>query len=156
MKRICFLIPLLLLVSCSVSRQMTQYAGKIQFFLPDGQTKEYDADYTKTRETKGNKTRVNESFNLHIGGDIVIAKDIPSFFVGHPVTPPIEKDYKTIIVKFQDGEHNIQIPRKDFLALLDRANEDKDKLAELLSDYLMELTGDRYAKENITIPVADL
>lgn len=155
MKKILYLIPLFLLVSCSVSRNAVTYTGKIQFFLPNGDTKEYDADYTKTYETKGKKTRVNENFNLHIGDQIVIAKDIPSFFVGKPAAPGAPIDYKTIVLKTTDGEQPLRISRSDFFSLVEQADNDKDKLKESLGEYLFDLTGIRYAKEDIIIPVND-
>lgn len=155
MKKILYLIPLFLLVSCSVSKNAVTYTGKIQFFLPNGDTKEYDADYTKTYETKGKKTRVNENFNLHIGDQIVIAKDIPSFFVGKPAGPGAPIDYKTIVLKTRDGEQPLRISRSDFFSLVEQADNDKDKLKESLGEYLFDLTGIRYAKEDIIIPVND-
>ena len=155
MKKIVYIICLLLLVSCSVSRQVSRYSGTITFFLPNGQTEEYDADYTKTRETKGNKTRVNESFNLHIGDDIVIAKDIPSFYVGHLVKPGEPIEMKTIVLRTENGEESIRIPERDFFELAGKANRDKDRLKEMLSDYLFEQTGVRHLKENIIIPLTD-
>lgn len=155
MKKILYLIPLFLLVSCSVSRNAITYTGKIQFFLPNGDTKEYDADYTKTYETKGKKTRVNENFNLHIGDQVVVAKDIPSFFIGKPADPGAPIDYKIIVLKTNDGDQPLRISRSDFFSMVDQAAENKDKLLESLSDYLFKLTGTRYAKEEIVIPVDD-
>ena len=152
-KTICLLLIPLVFASCSVSRQMMRYTGKIQFFLPNGQVEEYDAEYVKTYETKGKRTRVNEALNLNIGADIVIAKDIPSFFVGSPVGPDMDTGPgEPVTVDTPKGKLSYNIPLEEFQRIVREADGDEDRIKEMLRDTLYRMTGERYPKERINFP----
>lgn len=152
-KSICLLLIPLVFASCSVSRQMMRYAGKIQFFLPNGEVEEYDAEYVKTFETKGGRTRINEALNLNIGANIVIAKDIPSFFVGSPVGPGMDTGPgEPVTVDTPKGRLSYNIPLDEFQRIVREADGNEDRIREMLGETLYRMTGERYPKDRINFP----
>ena len=158
MKKYLFLAVLLVCsVCCSPSSIYTKlvYVGQATYYLPNGDTETYDAQFT---ELYFNGIKNGENLSVDYGsGNVYLFQGVPYTFKGHIVkadsnsssfNAATSKDNEELVLlnpKEQDGffectykGENYRIPAKVYYELRYRSNGNADKLNKSLIEYILK------------------
>ena len=154
MKKLLFAFLLVCAMSCSPTSVYTKlvYVGQATYYLPNGETETYDAQFT---EFYFNGIKNSENLSVDYGaGNVYLFQGVPYTFKGHIVkadsktstlnTATPKEEEVLVNPKEQDGffectykGENYRIPAKVFYELRYKSNGSADKLNKSLVEYII-------------------